>query len=123
MNRFAVISLAIIAGAQSTVFAQAAGAAPSGGNPLVTMLPMMVMVIGVMYFMVIRPQQKRMKEHKKLLETVQRGDDVTVSGGMRGKVYEVKDGTVLVDIGAGSSKNIVVEFDKASIQAIRKASA
>lgn len=83
------------------------------------MIPTFVMfgAIGlIFYFMIIRPQNKRMKQHKELVASVKRGDAVTMTGGLHGKVFEVKDTTVLVEI----AKNTVVEYEKGSIQAVHR---
>jgi len=91
------------------LFAQAAG----GSNPW-SMGIMFAAMIGIFYFMVMRPQQKRMKEHQNLLNSVKRGDKVVLSNGMHGSVYEVEEKTVLVEI----AKNTVVKCEKASIQSV-----
>lgn len=98
-----------------TLFLQATPADGSPGG----MIPTFIMfgAIGlIFYFMIIRPQSKRMKAHRELLSTVTRGDSVTLTGGMHGKVFEVKETTVLVEI----ARNTVVEFEKGSIQSIHK---
>lgn len=99
-------------------------APPPGGDGggAGSMIPTFIMfgAIGlIFYFMIIRPQSKRMKEHKSLVASVKRGDEVTMSGGMRGKVFEVNDSTVLVEVGR-SGKSTVIEFEKGSIQSVRK---
>ena len=81
------------------------------------MLPTLVMfgAIGlIFYFMIIRPQSKRMKKHRELVASVKRGDKVKMNGGMHGVVHEVKDSTVLVEI----ARNTIVEFEKGSIQGV-----
>ena len=96
-------------------------ATPPGGEGggAGSMIPTFVMfgAIGlIFYFMIIRPQSKRMKQHKELVASVQRGDEVTMSGGLHGKVFEVKDSTVLVEI----ARNTVVEYEKGSIQSVNR---
>ena len=96
-----------------SIFLQAPGAGAG------SMLPTLIMfgAIGlIFYFMIIRPQSKRMKEHRELVSSVQRGDKVTMNGGMHGTIHEVKDTTVLVEI----ARNTVVEFEKGSIQGVIK---
>lgn len=78
------------------------------------MLIPFVLIFAIMYFLVIRPQQKRMKEQQALLASVKRGDEVTISGGMYGKVVQVEEKTVLVEI----ARNTQVKFDKGAIQNI-----
>ncbi len=97
----------------------AMGSSPEGGAGG-GMLPTIIMfgaIFLIFYFMIIRPQQKRMKEHKKLVEGVKRGDSVRMNGGIRGTVFEVKDDSVMVEI----AKNTVVTFDKGAIQSVVQA--
>jgi preprotein translocase subunit YajC len=70
-------------------FAQ--GTNPFGGDSLlVTMLPF-VLIFVIMYFLILRPQQKRVKEHTELVKNLRRGDTVVTSGGLVGKVTKVVD--------------------------------
>lgn len=63
-----------------------------------TLVPLVVVAV-IFYFMLIRPQQARMKQHKLMVEAVKRGDTVVTSGGLIGKVIKVKDdGEVMVEI-------------------------
>jgi preprotein translocase subunit YajC len=79
------------------VFAQAA---PMGGGDLFGFMVPMVAIAGVMYFFMIRPQQKKAKEHQAMLSQVSRGDTVTTHGGLIGKVVRVVDDhELLVEIG------------------------
>lgn len=68
-------------------------------------------VIAIFYFMMIRPQQKRAKEHQKLLSSVKKGDKVVTTSGMHGSVYEVDDATVTITI----ASNCHVTFDKSAV--------
>ncbi|MBV7378463.1 preprotein translocase subunit YajC [Maritimibacter dapengensis] len=84
----------------SPAFAQAAGA-PAGGI-LNSMLIPMVLVFGIMYFFLIRPQQKKAKDDEKMREALRRGDQVLTQGGLIGKVSKVKDGgEIEVEIAEG----------------------
>jgi preprotein translocase subunit YajC len=68
-----------------------AQASPLGGDSLlVTMLPF-VLIFVIMYFLILRPQQKRVKEHQELVKNLRRGDTVVTSGGLVGKVTKVVD--------------------------------
>ena len=80
-------------------FAQSAGA--GAGAALSSFVPL-VLVFGIMYFLLIRPQQKKMKEHKAMIEALRRGDQVVTQGGIIGKVTKVQDdGMVEVEIADG----------------------
>lgn len=84
----------------SPAFAQAAGA--PAGSLLNSMLIPMVLVFGIMYFFLIRPQQKKAKEDQKMRDSLRRGDQVVTQGGILGKVSKVKDdGEVEVEIADG----------------------
>ena len=78
------------------------------------MLPMLILMFAVFYFMTIRPENRKRKEHQKLLDNLKTGDRVITSGGMHGVVSNVKDKTVLVTI----ADNTKVEFQKGSIQTV-----
>lgn len=94
----------------SPAFAQAAGA-PAGGL-LNSMLIPMVLVFGIMYFFLIRPQQKKVKEDQKMREALRRGDQVVTQGGIIGKVSKVKEGEeVEIEIAEG----VKVRVTKAAI--------
>jgi len=77
-------------------FAQAAGG-PSGGL-LNSMLIPMLLVFAIMYFLMIRPQQKKVKQHQAMLEALRKGDQVVTQGGVIGKVTKVKDGGTIVSV-------------------------
>ena len=93
--------------------AQAAGqAAPGGlfGGGLLGMLPM-IAIIGVMYFLMIRPQMKRAKEHKAMLEKLSRGDEVLTNGGIAGIVVDLGDNFITVEI----ADNVRIRVQKGAI--------
>ncbi len=69
-------------------FAQAAGG--DTGNMLVSLLPF-ILIFVIMYFLILRPQQKRVKLHQEMVKNVRRGDTVVTSGGLIGKVTKVVD--------------------------------
>lgn len=82
----------------STAYAQAAGA-PAGGADMFLQFAPLVLIFIVFYFLLIRPQQKKMKEHKSMLDAVRRGDKVVTGGGIIGTVVRVgTDDEVTVEI-------------------------
>lgn len=91
----------------SPAYAQAAGGA---GGGLEAFLPLILIFI-VFYFLMIRPQQKRAKEHKAMLEAVRRGDNIVTSGGIIGKVTKVEDTEISVEI----AKEVVVKVRREMI--------
>ncbi len=62
--------------------------APGGGSMLIQLLPF-ILILGIMYFLIIRPQQKRLKEHRDMIASIRRNDTVVTAGGMIGKVTKV----------------------------------
>ena len=88
-------------------YAQAAGGA-SGAAGLASFLPL-VLIFVIMYFLMIRPQQKRMKEHRAMVEALRRGDQVITQGGIIGKISKVKDGEgeIEVEIADGVKVRVV----------------
>jgi preprotein translocase subunit YajC len=82
----------------SPAYAQASGAAP--GGDLMTYLPM-IAIFAVIYFLMIRPQQKRAKETKAMLQALQKGDEVVTAGGIVGKITKLSDAYVTVEIAQG----------------------
>jgi preprotein translocase subunit YajC len=69
-----------------------------GGLAMVTQIAPLLLIFAVFYFLLIRPQQKKQKEHKALLSALKRGDRVLTAGGIFGKVMVVKDGVDEVEI-------------------------
>lgn len=95
-------------------FAQAAGA-PGAGDMIAQFAPFVLILI-IMYFLLIRPQQKRAKEHQAMISNVRRGDTVVMSSGMIGKVTKViDDGEVEVEI----ADNVKVRVIKGMIADVR----
>lgn len=77
-------------------YAQAAQGA-GGPGPIVTILPFILIFI-IMYFMVIRPQQKKAKNHQDMLSKLKRNDEVMTSGGIYGKVIDLKETVVTLEV-------------------------
>ncbi|NCT67316.1 MAG: preprotein translocase subunit YajC [Rhodanobacteraceae bacterium] len=96
----------------SNAYAQAAGAPPAA-NPLVQFLPLIVL-FGVFYFMLIRPQMKRAKEQRAMIGALSKGDEVLTNGGLLGRVEDIADQFVTLEIAAGVS----VKLQKQAITAV-----
>lgn len=76
----------------------------------------LIAVFAIMYFLLIRPQQQRMKEHRKMVENVRRGDSVVTAGGIVGKVVKVRDdGEVVVEI----ADNVQIRVVKSTLSEVR----
>ena len=78
----------------TNAYAQAAPAQGGSGSFLV----MMVLFFVIFYFMLMRPQMKQAKEHKKLIENLAKGDEVATSGGMLGKITEIGDNFIALEV-------------------------
>jgi preprotein translocase subunit YajC len=99
----------------SYVIAQAAPAAgaPAAGNPLWTFGPL-ILLFGLMYFMMIRPQMKRQKEHRALISSLSKGDEVVTNGGIAGRVDEVGETFITVEI----ATNVLVKVQKGAVSQV-----
>ena len=93
------------------VMAQAAPAA--GGNPLLTFLPL-ILLFGVFYFMMIRPQTKRQKELRALIAGLSKGDEVVTNGGIAGRVDEVGETFLSIEIAPG----VLVKLQKGAVSQV-----
>ena len=87
-----------------------------GGGSMISTLVMFGAIFAIFYFMIIRPQQKRAKDQKKMLEALEKGDKVIMSGGMHGTVAGLEDKTVLVDVG----NNVKIKFERSGILTVLK---
>ena len=79
----------------------------SGGNALFELLFPLVMVFAIIYFLIIRPQQKRQREHQAMVDGVSRGDTIITQGGLVGKVAKVHDDELDVDFGENTRMKVV----------------
>ena len=90
-------------------YAQTAGA---GAASAITSFVPLILIFGIMYFLLIRPQQKKLKDHKAMVEALRRGDQVLTQGGILGKVVKVNDDGILeVEIADG----VKVKMPRSSI--------
>jgi len=92
----------------SNAYAQGAGAGPGGG--LITFLPLILMFV-VLYFLMIRPQQKRVKEHAAMVGALKKGDEVVTNGGLGGSITQVHDAFLTLRV----SDNVEVQVQKQAI--------
>ncbi|MCA3242186.1 MAG: preprotein translocase subunit YajC [Rubrivivax sp.] len=85
----------------SNAFAQAApAAAASGTDTLFSLLPLVLMFV-VLYFIMIRPQMKKQKEHKAMIEALAKGDEVVIAGGVMGRIAKLGDSYLHVEVSSG----------------------
>ena len=93
---------------------QKPGTEPNPTGQMLQMIGMFVILGGMFYFLMIRPQQKQRKEHENLLKNVKTGDKILTSAGIYGIVSNVKDKTLMVKI----ADNVKVEITKTAITAV-----
>jgi len=95
----------------SSAFAQAPAAAGDAG--LMGFLPIILMFV-LLYFLMIRPQMKRAKEHKAMVDALQKGDEVVTAGGVLGRITKVGDAYVSVEVAA----NVEVSVQRGAVQTL-----
>ncbi len=92
------------------VWAMAGGQAQQGGgNPLIAFLPLIIIFV-IFYFLLIRPQQKRAKEHQKFLDSLKRGDRVFTNGGVVGRVVNVDHNLVTLEVAPNVQIRVVKSY-------------
>ncbi len=95
----------------SDAMAEGAPAAAGGGMEMFIMIGIF---FAIMYFMIIRPQSKRHKEHQKLVNSLSKGDEVETTGGMLGKIMNVGDNSLQIEI----SEGVTIKLQKNSISKV-----
>lgn len=101
------------------VYAQAAApAAPSASEQMLHMVVILAITVGIFYFMIIRPQQRRQKETEAMLASIKKGDRVLTSGGIFGTVLGTKDDVVVLKV----AEDVKMEFSRASIVQVKERS-
>ena len=97
----------------SNAHAQAAGGAAAAPNPIMSFLPLIIL-FGIFYFMLIRPQMKRAKEQRSMIAALAKGDEVLTSGGLLGRIDEIAEQFVVLEVAPG----ITVKMQKQAISAV-----
>ncbi|HON96087.1 MAG TPA: preprotein translocase subunit YajC [Deltaproteobacteria bacterium] len=99
-------------------------AGPGGGDTMSLLMSVapLVLIFVVFYFLLILPQKKKAQEHKKMLESLQKGDDVITSGGIHGKVVGITDNVLTLDVGEKVKIKVSREFitQKKGADAVQK---
>ncbi|MDX1487403.1 MAG: preprotein translocase subunit YajC [Acidiferrobacterales bacterium] len=95
----------------SEAWGQGAGGAQGGGTGF---LIMMVVLFAIMYFMLIRPQQKRVKDHRNMVQSLAKGDEVVTNGGTLGRITHVGEQFLTLEIAEGIS----IKVQKTAISAV-----
>ena len=87
-------------------------AAPQGGG--MQLIIMMAIFFGIMYFMIIRPQMKRQKEHKQLMASLDKGSEIVTAGGVAGRIRQVGENFLVVEI----AKDVEIRIQKSSVTSV-----
>jgi preprotein translocase subunit YajC len=94
----------------SNAYAQDAASAQGGA---MSFLPLILLIV-VFYFLILRPQQKRAKEQKSMIDALQKGDEIVTNGGLLGRIQKVSDNSLSVEV----AENVVVQVQKAAVQSV-----
>ncbi len=108
MKKTKILKLGLIGGLLTSVVfiggcTQANG---EGGTSIWTMLIFMVLIFGLMYFVMIRPQRKKQKEHQQLIDELKRGDRVVTAGGIHGAIESISEDTVIMKVESGATMRV-----------------
>lgn len=103
------------------VYAEAAtGAAPAGGAAaMASPILMLVLMFAVFYFILIRPQKKKEKELRNMIESLKVGDEVATIGGIHGKIFRIKDDLFVLESGIGNNKSYIT-VDRSAVSRFLK---
>ena len=99
------------------VVLQADGAAPGAPSPLGFLMPM-ILIFGIFYFLLIRPQTKRQREHEAMLKAVVKGDRVVITGGIHGLVVGESEEVLTVEIASAGKERVRVKVDRRGIDRV-----
>jgi preprotein translocase subunit YajC len=102
----------------SDAYAQAAPAAQAGGDGMWTSMLFMVVIFVVFYFLLIRPQAKRQKEHKSMVEGLNKGDEVLTAGGIVGKITELSDQYMTLQVSSIGDKPVEISVQRGAVQTL-----
>lgn len=98
----------------SNAYAQAAGAADGMGGGLVQLLPIILMFV-VLWFLMIRPQMKKAKEHRNMVDALAKGDEIVTQGGMAGRIVKIGENYLTVEVGSIKDQPVEIFIQKNAI--------
>jgi preprotein translocase subunit YajC len=102
----------------SNAYAQTAPAATGGTESSLMSIGFMVLIFIVFYFLLIRPQVKRQKEHKTMVEALNKGDEVVTAGGMVGKISDMADQYITLQVATVNGQPVQVSMQRAAVQTL-----
>jgi preprotein translocase subunit YajC len=88
---------------------------PQAASPILNLVPL-ILIFGIFYFMLIRPQRQKEKEHQLMLKNINKNDDVVTSGGIHGTVVNVKEKTITLRV----DENVKIELEKNCVALVKK---
>ena len=94
-------------------------AGPADASPFGMLVPMLLIFV-IFYFLLIRPQQRRQRDQTKMLEGIEKGDDVVTTGGLHGKIVGVTDDVVTVEIAVLKGERVRVKVSRSKIESASK---
>jgi preprotein translocase subunit YajC len=89
------------------------GAAAGGPGPIVSMMPIVLMFV-ILYFLLIRPQQKRAREHDTMVQNLKRNDEIVTTGGIHGRIQAITDKVLTVEI----APNVRIRLDRNQVASV-----
>ena len=93
-------------------------AAPGGMEGFLVQVVPLIVIFAVFWFFLIRPQQKRQKEHMKMCEALAKGDEVLTSGGLSGRIESVEEQAILLQVASVDGRPVTVRMQRAAVQAV-----
>ena len=102
----------------SNAYAQAAPAAAPGAESSFMSIGFMVLIFVVFYFLLIRPQVKRQKEHKTMVEALKKGDEVLTAGGIVGRIVEMHDQYVTLQVATVNGQPVHLSMQRSAVQTL-----
>jgi preprotein translocase subunit YajC len=110
MNSFFISLGTVIPGNMTLLMVPPNG---DGGNPMISFLPL-VAIIGIFYFLIIRPQSKKQKDTQKMLSALKKGDKIVTIGGIHGTIQTVRENSLIVRV----DENTKLEFSRSAISSV-----
>ena len=102
---------------ENVAYAMAPGAGGEGGGGFATFIPLILMFV-IFYFLLIRPQQKKTKEHRQMVSNLKKGDRIITSGGLHGRITGLSDTTLTVEI----ADKVRVKISRGNVGALNQPS-
>lgn len=102
----------------SNAYAQAAPAAQPGAESSIMSIGFMVLIFVVFYFMLIRPQVKRQKEHKSMVDALNKGDEVVTAGGIVGKITDMAEGYITLQVASVNGQPVQLSMQRSAVQTL-----